>query len=128
MAMKVFLITIAVFIGVCGFGAAGLFVYTNVENSRGEDFVQAGYHGDLNRAKRLLDSGVKVDFEFENGGTALMGAAGNGHGEHVKYLLSRGADPTKRDDEGKSAWDLAQDSTIKQVISAAVQKRRAVRH
>ena len=57
----------------------------------------ASYHGNLAEVNRLLDGGAdaneEMDDEWKDGGTrALMIAAGEGHAEVVKVLLSAGAD------------------------------------
>ena len=47
----------------------------------------------------------------DRGRTALMIAAGQGHREIVETLLQAGAAADRRDHEGKTAFDLASDST-----------------
>lgn len=61
----------------------------------------------LASTKLLLDSGSPVNERQSGGFTALMSAAQNGDRELLEALLARGADPTLRDDEGRSAADHA---------------------
>ncbi|HYQ80471.1 MAG TPA: ankyrin repeat domain-containing protein, partial [Anaeromyxobacteraceae bacterium] len=44
---------------------------------------------------------------YANDLTLLMWAAGQGHLDTVRMLLSRGADPKARDDRGKTALAIA---------------------
>ena len=60
--------------------------------------------------KILLDAGVAVDQRYDNDLTALMWAAGYGHDETVRFLLSRGADTSARDNRGKTAADIAREA------------------
>jgi ankyrin repeat protein len=63
--------------------------------------------GRLACARVLLDAGALPN-ELQSGGfTPLMSAAQNGDRALVDLLLDRGADPSLRDDEGRSAADHA---------------------
>ncbi len=53
----------------------------------------------------------------ENRRNALHLAALNGHKEIVELLLSHGADINEKDDAGKTALDLAQDSAIIKMLT-----------
>ncbi len=55
----------------------------------------------------LLEAGADIDSRCEYGTTALHLAASWGHFELVKYLVDNGADPTLKDDSGKTALDAA---------------------
>jgi outer membrane protein assembly factor BamB len=61
------------------------------------DLVAAAITGDLDAVRRLLDGGVPVDTADRWGGTALAFAASEGRVEVVRFLLGRGADPSKRE-------------------------------
>lgn len=65
---------------------------------------EAAQFGDLPRVKDLLSKGAKVN---EGPVTPLMEAATNGQVEAAKVLLDNGAWLTARNEEGKSALDLA---------------------
>ena len=54
----------------------------------------------------LLDGGANIDDRDARGRTALMTAAEGGRADVVTLLLSRGADPSLRDNAGKRAADL----------------------
>ncbi len=59
----------------------------------------------------LLEHGARVDDADDRGRTALMIAAEQGHPQMVEMLLGAGAAPERRDLDGKSAFDLAADTT-----------------
>lgn len=57
----------------------------------------------------LLTHGAQINQVEKGGYTPLMVAANNGHGEVVKILLAHGADKTIKNNDGKTALDLAQE-------------------
>jgi ankyrin repeat protein len=61
----------------------------------------------------LVDRGADVNIQGEAGLTALMGAAVEGDIESVKYLLSKGANPSLKDRDGYTAVELIKDIEIK---------------
>jgi ankyrin repeat protein len=73
----------------------------------------------LRFVKRVIDevlaSGMDIDQRYE-GETMLMEAADNGQPQLVRYLLDLGADATLRNDDGRSALDIAA-STGRRLIS-----------
>jgi ankyrin repeat protein len=69
--------------------------------------VAAVRSGDVRAMERILDAGAPVDATFR-GQTALTTAVSLGHGDIVRLLLDRGADPAKASADGKTALDLAQ--------------------
>lgn len=80
----------------------------------------ASYSGDLVQVRRLLGEGVNVNFQFEDGSTALIAAACNGHSDVTSYLLEKHADPTVSNDNGQTAYTVAKDSTIQTCIKSAL--------
>src|SRR5262245_48996864 len=55
----------------------------------------------------LIEAGADVNATQRHGWTPLHGAAQNGSAETVELLLAAGADPTARNDDGRSAAELA---------------------
>ncbi|MDC0584300.1 ankyrin repeat domain-containing protein [Bacteroidales bacterium] len=52
-------------------------------------------HGKLEAVKKAVEDGADVNFQFQNGQTALTQASSKGKTEVVKYLLEKGADIEK---------------------------------
>ncbi|XP_030849658.1 serine/threonine-protein phosphatase 6 regulatory ankyrin repeat subunit A-like [Strongylocentrotus purpuratus] len=63
--------------------------------------------GDLNAIKLLINAGADVDVKSTNNSTPLLLAAEYGHQSCVEELISYGADPTKRDNDGDSLVHVA---------------------
>jgi ankyrin repeat protein len=61
----------------------------------------------LEIVRLLVARGADVNTQQQNGFTPLQGAAGNGNIEMMDVLLAGGANPAARNDEGKSAADVA---------------------
>ncbi|WP_340649151.1 ankyrin repeat domain-containing protein [Pseudoxanthomonas winnipegensis] len=59
------------------------------------DLPAAAKAGDADAVRRLLDLGFDVDAQDAQGCSALLRAAGGGHGAVVDLLLARGADPQR---------------------------------
>lgn len=57
----------------------------------------------------LLDRGADINARQHGGYTPLHEAAGSGDMRLLQFLVDRGADATIRDDEGKTAHELARD-------------------
>jgi ankyrin repeat protein len=66
----------------------------------------------------LIDRGARLDDKDNRGRTALMIAAALGHATAVEILVSRGADKTLLDNDGKSASELASDEAIRARLAA----------
>ena len=62
---------------------------------RSGDLPLAAIAGDADAVRRLLDLGFDVDAPDAQGCSALLRAAGGGHGAVVDLLLARGADPQR---------------------------------
>jgi outer membrane protein assembly factor BamB len=78
------------------------------KNTPDHRLLEAAYQGDLDAAKKALDSGANVNAADEYGNTALMLAAEASPGSNdrvVKLLLEKGADADARDPSGLTAWE-----------------------
>ncbi|WDS35421.1 ankyrin repeat domain-containing protein [Pseudoxanthomonas sp.] len=80
---------------------------------RSGDLPLAAIAGDVDAVRRLLDLGFDVDAPDAQGCSALLRAAGGGHGAVVDLLLARGADPQRTARTGATP------------LSAAVSMRQA---
>lgn len=67
----------------------------------------------------LLVRGAVIDLQDDRGRSALMIAAGRGHGEVVRYLMEAGADRLQQDKEGKRAVDLAADPGVRTLLEGS---------
>jgi ankyrin repeat protein len=75
----------------------------------------ASYKGNKNAVKLLLaQPGIKLDQTNDDGDTALMVAAENGHAEIVEMLLAAGANVSITDEAGETAITRAQKTLAKQ--------------
>lgn len=59
--------------------------------------------------RMLIDAGAPVNAPHLGGGTPLHTAAFTGDARSARMLLERGADPTKKTDDGKTAIDVARE-------------------
>lgn len=62
-----------------------------------ESFRQAALDGDLDKVKLLLNQGVPCHVRDQDGHTALMFAAYNGHSEIILALIEAGAEVDQKD-------------------------------
>jgi ankyrin repeat protein len=69
----------------------------------------------------LLDSGVDVNMIGPDGWTPLMIAAEQDDVHAVKYLLDRGADPSIKNDYGRTAFDITTSSQVKRLVRVPVE-------
>ncbi|MDF1760736.1 MAG: ankyrin repeat domain-containing protein [Coxiellaceae bacterium] len=73
--------------------------------------IAAAKQGDIAGIQRCLESGCSVDYiEPIYNSTLLIEAASCGQTDCAKWLLDRGANPFKSDNEGKMAMDHARDN------------------
>lgn len=85
-----------------------------VKDKRGQlPLHRAAAVGSIPILKILLEEGKSpVDAADNDGLTALHHAISEGHGDVAIQLLKAGADPLKRDNEGRYAIELAPDSKV----------------
>lgn len=80
------------------------------------DLRAALYYQRDTEVMSLLDSGVDVNLIGPDGWTPLMIAAEQDDVPAVRYLLSRRADPTIKNDQGRTAFDITSSSEIKRLV------------
>ncbi|RYG19769.1 ankyrin repeat domain-containing protein [bacterium] len=73
-------------------------------------YAEKGLEASIGIVTALLDRGVDIDAEDDDGQTPLHEAAVYGHEELVELLLSRGADPNARDEEGSTMLKVIDDT------------------
>ncbi len=83
--------------------------------------------GNPDIVQSVLRQVTDVNTRDASGYTPLMEAARLGRMELVQMLLAKGADGTEKNDEGKTAADLAATAEIRKVIEAAPKPLRPVR-
>jgi uncharacterized protein len=104
--------------------AAGVAVNERYDNELTALMWAAGHADDVvesagtEAVAALLDAGARIDDADNRGRTSLMIAAERGHAAIVSLLLARGANPKLRDNDGKSAHDLAFGGAVKAALPA----------
>ncbi len=61
-----------------------------------QDWQPLAQSGNLTAMQQWVEAGGDVNARDENGATVLMWAAASGHVDLMRYLVERGADPTKK--------------------------------
>lgn len=86
--------------------------------SRNTGLTYAAAHGShkYDVAKMLLDNGADIDAQNAKGETALIFGAKGGSEAFVELFLVYGADPSIKDDGGKTAEEYAIDSGRQSVV------------
>lgn len=77
--------------------------------------------GDIAGVTTYVDQGVPVNLCNDRGDTLLMLAAYHSHGELVRELLSRGADPMKANDKGQAPLAGAVFKGADDVVAALIE-------
>ncbi|CAL1535146.1 unnamed protein product [Lymnaea stagnalis] len=89
------------------------------------EFLQAAVSGYTEKLSRMLnDEKTNIDVQDSFGNTALHMAAMRGHGAASVILLQHGIDSSLRNQAGQTAFDVAANQKIKQVLG--VQSIRAL--
>lgn len=80
--------------------------------------INACKKGDCKEVEATADSlGPKIDYQDNDGLTALMWASANGYLEIVEYLIrEKSANPNIKNNKGKTALDLAEEKGRKEVV------------
>ena len=82
--------------------------------------MEASYEGHLKVIKYLIENGkVNVNSKDDDGWTALMRASWRGYSEILQYLIEIGADINIKNNDGKTALDLADNEEIKEILRKA---------
>lgn len=76
------------------------------ESSGNSPIITAAVFGKKEVVKALIKAGANVNFQGEDGSTALHAAAYFCHVEIVKMLLKNGCDKTIQDNSGNTAFDI----------------------
>ena len=71
------------------------------------ELIQFSISGDLAKVEQLLSLEHDINVADANGVTSLIAACAAGHFEVVKYLVSKGADLTLKDNLGYDAYHTA---------------------
>jgi ankyrin repeat protein len=77
---------------------------------------EAAFRGHVDMCRLLLDWGAKVDHVDKWKETPLQDAAWMGHLSVVKLLVERGADVRLRDENGRTASDMARSGGKRDVV------------
>ena len=89
-------------------------------DSPDERLINAAEAGSVRGIQDELAKGADINYTDEGGFTALSSAAINGNRDVVLFLISRGADPTIKNQDGKTALQETQDSEIRKSLQAYV--------
>ena len=92
------------------------------------DLPAAAMAGDTAAVRRLLELGFPVDAIDDKGCTALLRAAGGGHGEALELLLERGADPQRAAHTGATPLSAAVSMRHGVIVDRLLAHRVALEH
>lgn len=74
--------------------------------------MEAAEQDDLEKIKILLKHHANIDSQDIQSNTPLMYAAKNGNANAFELLLAYGADPSLKNNEGKTSYDFIQESSL----------------
>ena len=78
-------------------------------------FSEDGNFKEVQASLESLPIEINIDAQDDNGLTPLMCATRNGHLNVVQYLIKEGANPNIKNNEGKTALDLAEENRHEEV-------------
>ena len=82
-------------------------------------FLRAARSGHLTIVKVTIKKNARIDKQNTIMFTDLMAASVNGHADVVRLLLANGANPDLKNNEGKTAIDYAENSSVKRLLERA---------
>lgn len=84
---------------------------------KGQALVRDASGGYLKDVQSIVEGGGDVNWQLSSGLSPLMGASGAGHLDIVKFLISNGADPLLKDENGLTAIDYAKRNGSNDVVT-----------
>jgi len=104
-------------------GQSGVVALLEQAETLGSKLLQATVEGHDAAVRQLLSSGAPANLTNARGATPLMIAARNGDLGILQALLSRGADASVRDADGKTVFDWAEASPLGKYVDAFLADR-----
>jgi ankyrin repeat protein len=87
-------------------------------------FLEAAASDNLRVIEQLLQTGVNINSQHRiNQWTALHWATYRGHATIVEFLLSRGADATRRNAKGQTPIDLISSAAIRALYQRTLREK-----
>jgi len=86
------------------------------QEKRKEEIFQYAAYGDLEKIKKLLNSGIDIDIKDQDEYTMLHWATQEGHLEVIKSLILEGANIHLKDEEGFTPLYIAAGSGYIEIV------------